>query len=273
MRRRAPRRGAVRALLGACVVVATSGWGTAQPDGCPPAAADPAAQALLAIEGALPDAASVLAKGPDRTLLERVRAGDDEVDLLAVASAAYGVAVPPGTPDVDAWRAWTDVAAEAVTAYAVLLEAAPGEVVAQGTYWASPWLERLTVRRLDAPPDDPYAPEAWAALGSCRVTPDGWIAVPAATLRDVAGNAPERYAYLAPEGPDGRDLPGVWIDAADLPDAVRFDHPAVRDADRFHAWFAGPPLPFLVWASVVPQVRSSVDPDALLTTVLEIAGF
>ncbi len=260
---------AVAALLGSLAL----GGGAAQPAPCPPDADRPAERALLAIEGALPDAATVLAKGPDRTLLETVRAGDEDVDLLPVASAAYGVAIPPATTDVDPWAAWTAAAAEAVTAYAVLLEDAAGDVVAHGTYWASPWLERLEVRRVGKGTVDPYAPAGLAALGSCRVTPDGWVAVPARTLAGVAATAEGRSVYLAPETADGRDLSPAWIDATDLPAAVRFAHPATRDAERFHAWFAGPPLPAPVWLSVAGQVRSSVPADALLATVLRIAGF
>lgn len=289
------------ACLAACLVALAASSAAASTCSLPsqPSALD----AMVSIEGPLPALPELASSGPARTLLQRpVRRGEDAaVDLELAASEVYGVPWPPAAggeaassvaaggetaggetvdgdaPPAEAVAAWARAAAGSVSAYGVFVhDRSLGAIVAAGTYWTSPLLDRLEVSRLAAPwPGAMPNARLLAASGSCLVEVRTWLELPVELVEDLtaidadADDGEGAAVYLVATVP-GSDPARSWIDLDELLAAATFDHPATRDATSFHAWFAGSRASPVTLARALPRVRSNLGPRALWGLVQDL---
>ena len=241
--------------------------------------------ALVSVEGRLPALPELAVSDAARVLLQRPldRGEPSSAGLEIAASEVYGVPWPAAGPQQaqdDVARAadvadWARAASRSVSAYGVFVrDSALGAIVATGTYWTSPLLDRLEVRRLDGPwPGSMPNARLLAAAGSCQVPARTWLELPIELVEEMttpderAGD--EAYVYLVANVPGGEPA-RRWIGLDELPAAVTFDHPATRDAVAFHAWFAGPTVDPVTLARALPRVRSNLGPRALWGLVQDL---
>ncbi|MDZ7707663.1 MAG: hypothetical protein U5J97_07165 [Trueperaceae bacterium] len=237
--------------------------------------------ALASIEGPLPALPELAASDPARTLLQDPsrRSEGDAVDPEIAAGQVYGVPWPAvaedHAPTAQAVAAWAQAASRSVSAYGVFVhDRSLGAIVAAGTYWTSPLVDRLEVTRLAAPwPGAMPNARLLATSGSCRVTVRTWLELPVELVEEMTALDDETDAsasvYLVANVPGG-DPARSWIDLDELLDAVTFDHPATRDATSFYLWFVGPSANPVTLARALPRVRSNLGPRALWGLVQDL---
>ena len=271
-------RGLTASLVALVASGATAAWACALP--AQPSLVD----ALVSIEGRLPALPELAASDAARLLLQRPlqHAAAPSVALEIAASEVYGVPWPAedvenaeGDAPPPAIAEWARTASRSVSAYGVFVrDRSLGAIVAAGTYWASPLLDRLEVRRLDGPwPGSMPNARLLATAGSCQVQARTWLELPIELLTEMTtldeSTADDAYVYLVVTLPGGEPA-RRWIGLDELVAAVTFDHPATRDAVAFHAWFAGPTVDPVTLARALPRVRSNLGPRALWGLVQDL---
>ncbi len=272
--------------LAACLVALASS--SAAASSCALPAEPTVLDALASVEGPLPALPELAASDPARVLLQRSSRRVEGEDVVAVdaeiaASDVYGVPWPTAagnesdrSPTAQAVAAWAEAASRSVSAYGVFVhDRSLGAIVAAGTYWTSPLLDRLEVTRLTAPwPGAMPNARLLAASGSCRVDVRTWLELPVELVEQMTALDDDEAdastsVYLVANVP-GRDPARSWIDLDELLDAVTFDHPATRDATSFYAWFVGPSANPVTLARALPRVRSNLGPRALWGLVQDL---
>ena len=223
------------------------------------------ASALASVEGALPPVPEVVASPDGKAVLEGLgRPPGTAPDPLAAVGRIYGAPLA-GSLDGAAWDAWADRAARRVRAYGVFVrDAASGRIVAAGSYWVSPLVDRLQVVRLSAPvvAREPSAELLWA-VGSCRVPVREWIVIDVDVARDLLTASGDVQAYLVAKGGPGEAPQRRWVGGDELLAAATFAHPATADLNAFSLWFVGSGPGPVALARAVPRVRSTLGPSDL----------
>ena len=277
--RRTLGRGLTAGLVALFASAATVAWACTLP--LQPSLTD----ALIAIEGRLPALPELAVSEAARRLLQRPldRCEGSSAGLAIAASEVYGVPWPATVGQEaqgDAAAAadvadWVRSASGSVSAYGVFVrDRSLGAIVAAGTYWTSPLLDRLEVRKLEGPwPGSMPNTRLLASAGSCQVRARTWLELPIELVEEMT-TADERaddeaYVYLVANVPGGEPA-RRWIGVDELVAAVTFDHPATRDAVSFHAWFAGPTIDPVALARALPRVRSNLGPRALWGLVQDL---
>lgn len=223
------------------------------------------ASAVATVEGALPPVPEVVASPDGKAVLASLgpRPGATPEPIAAagrvydepLAASMYGAALD----------AWAERAARHVRAYGVFVrDGSSGRIVAAGSYWVSPLVDRLQVVRLAAPVTtlEPSA-ELLRALGSCHVPVREWIVIELDVARDLLTASGDVHAYLVAKGGPGEVPVRRWVEGGDLMEAAAFMHPATEDLASFSAWFVGSGPGPVALARAVPRVRSTLGPKDL----------
>lgn len=224
--------------------------------------------AIHGIEAGLPPAPEVAGTSDAKTVLEAL-AGESvsDAELFHAAGRVYGEPVH-AEADGTALAAWASHAASDVHAYGLFVRDDGGRLVAAGSYWLSPLVERLRVVRMDRGTGARLPDELLLdAVGSCLVQVRDWIEVPIRVLDDLLEATPDVQVYLVADGDSGDTVQRHWIAADELLAAATFAHPTTADLTAFSAWFVGAGPGPVALGRALPRVRSSLGPRDLWTLI------